>query len=145
MAEPRFGSDDDTPRVLRRAREEHERSMRERGGVSEPAPTFAADSEMRPAYEPAPPMAIASSGVVTRFEVSFLHLVRFFLKAALASIPALILLAVLMFGFGKMLQAFFPGLRLFEVVVRPTVAPQSPGAAATAVEPAGKSTAPAKR
>lgn len=148
MAEPRFGSNDDTPRVLRRAREEHERTMRERGGVPEPALAPAGEPDIRPAYEPAPPMAIASSGVVTRFEVPFAHLVGFFIKAALAAIPALILLAVLMFGFGKMLQAFFPELRLFEIVVRPVVAPPGPthGAAATpAAEPAAKQVAPAKR
>ena len=148
MAEPRFGSDDDLPRTLRRAREERERQLREQAGPEmAPPQALASDLDRRPDLEPAPPLIVSSGGTVTRFEVPFLHLVRFFLKAVLAAIPALILLAALLFGFGKMLQAFFPQLRLFEIVIRPPLQPAAGPSSATpaASEPAGRSTAPAKK
>ena len=45
-----------------------------------------------------------------RFDVPFLQLSAFFLKAVLAAIPALLLLGVLLFFAGKGLQAYFPEL-----------------------------------
>ena len=47
---------------------------------------------------------------VRRFDVPFLHLMRFFLKAVLAAIPALILLGVILWFGGHLLQALFPSL-----------------------------------
>ena len=152
MAEPHFAHDDDLPRTLRRERDAREREARDReaalataaahaqdprhGGLPghhDYAPPSYAATEAAPSY-----MSPEFSGTVNRFEVPFLHLVKFFIKAVFAAIPALLLLSVLLFAGGKVLQAFYPGLRLFEIVVRST------GPAAT-VEPVAPVAPPAKQ
>lgn len=120
MAEPRFGGDDDLPRTLRRAREEQERERRERAsdvplGVPQGQPIAVEPARH---YDPAPPMGYAPSGAVTRFEVPFFHLVRFFLKAVFAAIPALLLLAALLWLGGKALQTFFPHLGRMQIHIQ---------------------------
>jgi hypothetical protein len=126
MVQPRFAEDDDLPRTLRRERDAREREMRERETAA-----FATDDSYRAhagagyggavyGYEPAP--AGDGTVTVTRLRIPFLHLVAFFLKAVLAAIPALLLLGVLLWGFGQGLKSAFPGLRHFEIVVRtPTI------------------------
>lgn len=123
MAEPRFADDpDDLPRTLRRERDAREREMRERemaaaeehfgpaGGQSYPAPAYGYD------YLP-----MANGGVtVTRLKIPFVHLMFFFMKAVVASIPALILLTVLLWGMGQGLKAFIPEFRHFEIIVKST-------------------------
>ena len=59
------------------------------------------------------------AGTVTRFRVPFVHLVWFFLKAVLAAVPALILLAAILWGFGQLLKLFWPHMVLFEILIRP--------------------------
>lgn len=127
MAEPRFADEDDLPRTFRRERDAREREMRER---EQPAADYHAAEAPRgsgqsygrgDSYEASgygyddgtPP-----PGTVTRFDVPFGHMVLFFVKAALAALPALLLLAVLFWGVGQGLKSFFPGLRHFEVVIR---------------------------
>jgi hypothetical protein len=142
MAEPRFANeDDDLPRTFRREREAREREARER--EREAGPSFAAQCTSSgmsgdfgstsgygavPPATPDPHYALpAFDGTVKRFEVPFVHLVGFFLKCALAAIPALLLMTLLMFAGGKALQAIAPEFRLFEIVVRPTATlPDSP-------------------
>lgn len=145
MAEPQFAGDDDLPRTFRREREAREREARERdathAGPQMGGPGLGAMGHQTRDYGPPPqdyaaggPDSLyggAGSGTVTRFEVPFLHLVAFFLKAVLAAIPALILLGVLLFGMGKVLQNVFPAYRLFEIHVRSidaAGAPAGPGA-----------------
>ena len=54
---------------------------------------------------------------VRRFDVPFVHLVTFFLKAVLAAIPALILLTAILWVAGAALQGFFPDLVKMKVLI----------------------------
>ncbi|MBS0241742.1 MAG: hypothetical protein JSS20_06150 [Proteobacteria bacterium] len=127
MAEPRFADEDDLPRTFRREREARERELREReretptesarGNSGGGAPGFAASEPYHGeayGYDYAGP----PPGTVTRFDVPFGHLVAFFIKAAFAAIPALLLLTLLFWGIGQGLKNYLPGLRHFEVVIR---------------------------
>lgn len=55
--------------------------------------------------------------VVRRFDVPFLHLVGFFLKAVLAMVPALIVLGLILWGIGQFLQTFFPHLVKMQILI----------------------------
>jgi len=112
---------DDLPRTLRRAKEEREREAREReamermepqlgtgGGQTYPdAETYAAGAY---ADDPVP-------AVVKRFDVPFLRLMLFFIKAVLAAIPAMILFLALMWLAGDIMQRFFPWLIKMQVFI----------------------------
>lgn len=156
MAEPLFASDDDLPRTLRRERESREREAREREAqfasqpyASQPAYTAQpvqpsaqagyADYPQQDAY--AAPMF---SGTVNRFEVPFFHLMRFFLKAVLAAIPALILLTAVIIAGGLAFKHLVPGLRQFEIVIRPPGTGEVPPLARASDPPPAKA-APGKK
>ena len=132
MAEPHFGDPDDLPRTLRRERDAREAARQAQAqshgvqgyaeaghGAGSPQDYATAANDMNGSY------GLGFGGTVTRFDVPFGHLVWFFIKSVLAAIPALILLTVLTFAGGKVLQAFFPGLRLFEIVVRTPLPPSA--------------------
>jgi len=109
---------DDLPRTLRRERDAREREARERemraqSTLGTPEPTNYAP-RATPAYPDEPQPA-----VVKRFDVPFLSLVVFFVKATLAAIPALILLTGLLFLLGQGLKAYAPGLLHFEIIIQP--------------------------
>lgn len=99
---------DDLPRTLRRQREEMDakRAAAATYGTPEPAfPVTAADET-------------GFGGVtVRRFEVPFLHLVGFFLKAALAAIPALILLGLVLWAVGHVMQIYLPQLLKMQILI----------------------------
>lgn len=111
---------DDLPRTLRRehelrkreARERKEQQDRARGGRSsfdvlgEPPPYLSRVGRAAPTVYGDDPLAAS----VRRFDVPFLHLSAFLLKAVLAAIPALVLLGAILFFAGKGLQAYFPEL-----------------------------------
>jgi hypothetical protein len=137
-AEPNFGllgdeSSDDLPRTFRRekearAREARERAAQERAAAPSlsttpdsygpapasvaPQPRVKADPDFAPALAEMPYPAS-----VRRIDVPFLHLVKFFLKAVLAAIPALILLTAVLWAFGSLLQAFFPELVKMKILI----------------------------
>jgi len=104
------GDFDDLPRTLRRERE------RQAAGAS----TAAAS---------APPFEVSSSGYdegyevqpapasVERINVPFFRLMFFLLKAVVAAIPALLLLAVILWFAGQALQAFFPELIQMKILI----------------------------
>ena len=120
MAEPRFADDDDLPRTLRREREAREREKRERELPELPDGAFGPGGGRGPAPAYGFVGTSGGAGTVTRLEIPFLHLVRFFLKAVVAAIPAMILLTVLLWGLGQGLKAFFPQFRHFEIVIQST-------------------------
>lgn len=144
MAEPQFGDHDDLPRTLRRERDAREAARQAQqhaaagsafGDPGPDAPEFIGPADHAASY------GLVLPGTVTRLEVPFGHLVWFFLKAVLAAIPALILLTLLLFAGGKVLQAFFPALRHFEIVIKTPDAPgmtaaNKPGEAAKGTSPA---------
>ncbi|MFM9940194.1 MAG: hypothetical protein ACKVP7_11950 [Hyphomicrobiaceae bacterium] len=146
MAEPHFPGDDDLPRTFRREREAREREAAALSGMA-----HATSQGGGRDYGPPPQdygagaadslYSAGMSGTVTRFEVPFLHLVTFFLKAALAAIPALLLLGVVMFGAGKVLQAVFPAYRLFEIKIQSI----DPAAPATPAPTSAKGNPPAAK
>lgn len=116
-----------------RDRDQRERAAREReaggsGGNSAgmgpslgPAPASMAPSSMQAPHPmrmehddidlPAPP------ATVTAFDVPFVNLMFFFLKAVVAGIPALLLLGVVLWGFGHVLQTFFPALLKLKILI----------------------------
>jgi hypothetical protein len=134
MAEPGFGplgddSTDDLPRTFRRekearAREARERAAQERASAppslsappkdmaSGPAPQIYASADVQPAIADMPFPA-----AVRRFDVPFMHLVTFFLKAVVAAIPALILLMVIMWALGQGMQVLFPDLAKMKILI----------------------------
>ncbi len=148
MAEPRFQTDDDLPRTFRREREAREREARERdaglGGHSGHAQNSSPRDYGPPQQDYAGPAADSlyspgHGGTVTRFEVPFLHLVAFFMKAVLAAIPALVMLTALLFAGGKVLESYFPALRHFEIKIQPIQAEvATPPAVAKPAAPAKK-------
>jgi hypothetical protein len=128
MAEPNFGpigddAADDLPRTFRREKEAREREAREKASARDPRPAAPSLSAAPDAYaDPAPAVGPAIGEMpypasVRRFDVPFLHLVTFFLKAVLAAIPALILLgAILWFG-GHLLETLFPSLVKMKILI----------------------------
>ena len=73
------------------------------------APTLTHDfRSQEPAFNAAP-MALAPATVM-RFDVPFTHLVRFFLKSALAALPALILLGTLLWMTITLVRTNYPEL-----------------------------------
>ncbi len=140
MTDPNFplaadGGPDDLPRTLRRerdarereAREQRDRLARERPDLPRATATLdpplmsGAQAASFGAAEPAgfqtPIEVEAPSARVTRFDVPFAHLVMFFLKAALAAIPALLLLGALLWVAGHLAQTFFPQLVKMQIVI----------------------------
>jgi hypothetical protein len=127
MGEPHFADDDDLPRTLRRERDAREREMRNRerqarahrdwdareGEAGFRAPRFVAnDYDDEPRSHPAP-----AGGVVERLQIPFLHLTLFFVKAVFAAIPALLVLAVLLWLGGKGLETAFPNLSRMQILI----------------------------
>jgi hypothetical protein len=116
---------DDLPRTVRRerdarAREAREREARERDvslnrdDTLRDTPRFINrdTSYSRPAYGDDPIPA-----TVKRFDVPFLRLVTFFIKAVLAAIPALLLLGALLWFAGHVLQTQFPELIKMKILI----------------------------
>ena len=137
MAEPKLSMnpvspDDDLPRTFRREKEARERQAREAEVRSQRETRAAAPRDSRgqaQSYQSAasdlsamPDLAdrlVSDSGKVTvgAFDVPFMHMARFFLKAVFAAIPALILLFVVLWGIGQIAQTFMPWLVKLRVLV----------------------------
>lgn len=114
---------DDLPRTLRRerdarAREAREREQRAREGRGMDAalgdpPSYLSRGRSTPTSYDSEPVAAS----VRSFDVPFGRLVVFFLKAALAAIPALVLLGVVLYFAGKGLEAYFPELVRMKIMI----------------------------
>lgn len=143
MAEPRFADDDDLPRTLRRERDAREREMRERE-----MPTAVHDE----AYAGAAPQSpsgsaygydYGSSGdgtvTVTRLKIPFVHLMLFFIKAVVAAIPALILMALLFWGAGEALRIAVPSFKGIHITIWQAQKPLAQETAVEAPKPAPES------
>jgi hypothetical protein len=113
---------DDLPRTLRREKEARLREAREReaqaSGLVAPQPepmgyaAAAADPYGAAYAEPeAYPAAVKS------FDVPFLRLMLFFIKAVFAAIPALILLMALLWLGGQALETAFPELLKMKILI----------------------------
>lgn len=114
-----------------RDRDAAERSHRERDHA--PAPAFGpalahghgpAAAPMSHAHAPMPMRMEhddadlpAPPATVTAFDVPFLNLMFFFLKAVIAGVPALLLMGAILWGFGHVLQTFFPALLKLKIMI----------------------------
>lgn len=132
MAGPDFGSfsddTDDLPRTLRRekearAREARERAARERAAAptlstgidddySRPQPQIYRAAETESCIGNAPVAA-----TVRAFDVPFARLVTFFLKAAIAAVPGVLLLGVILWFVGAGLELAFPQLIKMKILI----------------------------
>ena len=115
---------DDLPRTFRREKEARARAAREareRDKQGREGRTMDALGDP-PAYLARRPSPVVYGddplpASVQRFEVPFLRLVMFFLKAALAAIPAIALLGVLLYFAGKGLEAYYPDLVRMKIMI----------------------------
>lgn len=58
------------------------------------------------------------SATVKRFDVPFIHMMMFLLKAVVAAVPALILLGAILWGMGQVVKAFFPWLLQMQIYIQ---------------------------
>lgn len=133
---------DDLPRTLRRERDAREREKKERearesraAAKASPANPPAARSDAT-AFDAAPSLYVphdsTTSGrdseteggfdypaaTVKRIDVPFFHMMRFYLKAVVAAIPALILLTGILWGMGQVIKIFFPWLLKAQIFIQ---------------------------
>ena len=99
---------DDLPRTLRR-----ERDRQKAAAAGAPQPSMSA---MKGDYAPALADELVPAAV-KRLEVPFWRLMLFFLKAVLAAIPALILLGVMLWFAGHLLQTLYPDLIKMKILI----------------------------
>lgn len=111
------GDFDDLPRTLRR-----ERDRQAAGSLSAAAaPAYeVSNSGFDDSYGPEPAPA-----TVERLNIPFFHMMFFLLKAVIAAIPALLLLAVILWFAGQALQAFFPELVQMKILISFPAEPNS--------------------
>ena len=125
-SEPSFSleADDDLPRTIRRERdakqarerEARERDARERLSM-EPMPIRTFERQVSYGDRQMPYGFAAPAGSVATLDVPFSKLTAFFLKAVFAAIPALIILAVMLWLAGHGLQTFFPDLVKLKILI----------------------------
>ena len=110
---------DDLPRTLRREHEARAREARERDGQSLGATLSAAPASVADrAYEAAAPAAGEPyPAVVKALDIPFGQLVAFCLKAVIAAIPALLLLMVILWGVGQILETLVPDLLKMKILI----------------------------
>ncbi|MGE3228893.1 MAG: hypothetical protein AB7J30_05600 [Hyphomicrobium sp.] len=115
------GDFDDLPRTLRREKEARAREARERreresrsmdGNMVGDPPSYLARTRPSPGSE-----GELTAASVERFDVPFHHLVMFFLKCAIAAVPALVLLGALFFFGSKALEVFYPELLRMKILI----------------------------
>lgn len=113
MREPTFSlaADDDLPRTVRRERDAREREARERAAAAASPPSVPAIAGDASYDEPAP------AATVTDFDVPLSKLMIFFIKAAFAAVPALLVLTAMLWVFGQGLQFFFPQLLQLKILI----------------------------
>lgn len=117
MAEPQFAmhNDDDLPRTFRRERDARRQAQSYRQDAQSGLAPSIPDDEKRSFGSDEIDQAPAAT--VTGFDVPFLRLVTFFLKCAVAAIPALIVLGLIMFAMGQVAERVFPWLVKMRIVV----------------------------
>jgi hypothetical protein len=143
MAEQPYSASesDDLPRTVRQQKEARARDQMAREILNAPrpqpasrqaqaaaaappsatvaSPSLASDYDRAADYAPPGrlPPGEAPAATVTGFEVPFLHMVGFFLKAALAAIPAILLLTALLWVLGQLAQTYLPWLIKMRILI----------------------------
>jgi hypothetical protein len=122
---------EDLPITLRREKEARAREARERAAQERAAaPTLSMGTGERPRPQPqiyasadfshgqaADPAQTFVPATVRDIDMPFQNLVLFFLKAVLASIPALILLTAMLWSLGALLELAFPWLIKMKILI----------------------------
>ena len=126
------GGDEDLPRTVRQQKEARARDQLARESTLGARPATGAnrtaspssignhlEGDYRAADLPLPqsPPGEYPLSTVARLQVPFSHLVVFFLKAVVAAIPALILLTLLLWGFGQILKHYLPWLIQMKIAI----------------------------
>ena len=129
--DPLLDDTEDLPRTFRRekearAREARERAAQERAAApslsmgdedrSRPQPQIYATADLAPNSSAGSPDALIPASV-RNFDVPFIQLTLFFLRAVVASIPALILLTAILWMFGALLEMAFPWLIKTKILI----------------------------
>jgi hypothetical protein len=129
--DPLLDDTEDLPRTFRREKEARAREARERAAQERAAaPSLPMGPEDRPRPQPQifatadfnPSAQSGSSSLlvpasVQSFDVPFAKLTLFFLKAVLASIPALILLGTILWTLGSFLEMAFPWIIKTKILI----------------------------
>lgn len=112
------GGEDDLPRTLRREREARDREARERSYQMPSAASIMGGNHY--ASSPAGPVFAGDlqPAVVRHFDVPFVQLMLFCIKAVFAAIPAVLLLTVMLWLGGQALLTYFPKLVHTEIIIR---------------------------
>lgn len=126
--DPILDDQEDLPRTFRREKEARAREARERAAQERAAaptlPMGVADRRARPrpdTYATGEPdisndeQPVPAS--IRRFDVPFVDLATFFLKAVIASIPALFLLGAILWVAGMALETLFPALIKMKILI----------------------------
>ena len=106
------GSAYDLPLTVLRERAKQEREARNRAQTQASA-TPSAGLVPGQSYAEGPVPAM-----VTRLQIPLLRLMFFFIKAAFAAIPALIILGVILWIAGHLLQLYFPELVKMQILIQ---------------------------
>lgn len=129
---------DDLPRTLRREREAREREKREREARETRSQKTAGAPEQSgnrksSSFDPAPSLYVPRdenidelgdpdveypAATVKRIDVPFFHMMRFYLKAVVAAIPALVLLTAICWGMGQLIKIFFPWMLKAQILIQ---------------------------
>lgn len=120
-------NDDDLPRTLRREKEARARDQLARDILNAPRATYHASGSGVPGPDIAAMSYPTNSAAlppgdfpqvsVARFEVPFLKMVTFYLKAVIAAVPALVLLMLILWGIGQVAQTFLPWLIKMRILI----------------------------
>jgi hypothetical protein len=119
MPEPQFATiDDDLPRTFRREREAREREARDREAREREAlEREAAIIEPAFLHRDPPSRLIVPPTAEDRLQIGFLRLMAFSVKVVFAAIPAVLILAVLLWLGGQALATFFPQLPRMQIFI----------------------------
>lgn len=121
-------NDDDLPRTVKREKEARARDQLAREILNAPrtgyhtaSPQAASTIDPQPMAYPAAPSMFPPGDfpqvAVARFEVPFLKMVTFYLKAVVAAIPALVLLMLILWAIGQVAQTFLPWLVKMRILI----------------------------
>ncbi|NOU06436.1 MAG: hypothetical protein HOO99_09660 [Hyphomicrobiaceae bacterium] len=138
MSDPHYASsqDDDLPRTVKREKEARARDQLAREILNNPRQSYGQQThasgqsysanlshdldtpnsnyrDLPPALGPGEHPEVS----VAQFNVPFVRLVAFFLKAVLAAIPALILLALILWSMGQIAQKYLPWLVKMRILI----------------------------
>jgi hypothetical protein len=113
--------DEDLPRTVRQQKEAARAKARDyRTATYAPSPSTSMDHDYRGSDYALPSSAPGDYPLTTvaRLQVPFMHLVGFFLKAVLAAIPALLLLTLILWGFGQLAKHYMPWIIQTEILIK---------------------------